>query len=82
MVSSEMKSLRHTHRFLIYLCLAAVLVAALTHFGADLPALLIAVFWVFFALSIGPPTQGIEELCAIQPSPILPAGSPRPPPIQ
>ncbi|HKF21642.1 MAG TPA: hypothetical protein VKE93_08740 [Candidatus Angelobacter sp.] len=77
-----MNSTRHLHRFLVYLCLAAVLLAAVTHAGAALPAILLVTFGIFVALSIDPPRRGDNERCAIHPSPILPVSSPRPPPIQ
>jgi hypothetical protein len=69
-------------RLVIYLCLAAILIAALTHAGTDLPVVLLAVLWIFFALAVILPAPRIEESCAIQPFPILLLCSPRPPPIR
>lgn len=77
-----MKTLRHARRFLVYLCLAVIVFAALTHAGTALPVILFAVFWVFAAVTIGPLVGTKTEGLAIQPAPILPVGSPRPPPIQ
>jgi hypothetical protein len=82
MVASEMKTLRQMRPFLVYLCLAVILLAAVTHPGGSLPAILLAVFWFFITMAIGAPGHCTEESFTIQPYPILPVCSPRPPPLQ
>ena len=78
----RMRTISYMRTLLVCLCLAAILVAAFTHAGTDLPAVLLAVLWIFVALAVNTPTLGAEESTAIHSSPILPVCSPRPPPIR
>jgi hypothetical protein len=82
MVASEMRTLRQIRPLLIYLCLAVILVAAVSHPGTGLPAILLAAFWILIAPAIGTAKRFTEVSFTIQPSPLLTVCSPRPPPIQ
>jgi hypothetical protein len=81
-VLNAMNIMRHWQRFVVYLCLAAILLAALTHTGTDLPVILLAAFWILFGLTVIVPAPAIPSSCAIQLAPILPVCSPRPPPTR
>ena len=72
--------MRHMRRFVVYLCLAVILLAAFTH-CTNLPFVFLAAFWIVVSLAVNPPLPNTEECWAIDPSPVLPVCSPRPPPI-
>lgn len=71
---------RQYQRFLVFLCLATVLVAVFACAGADLPVLLAAV-WILFGLTIAPAIRPVQSRRPVPVAPVLPAFSSRPPPI-
>jgi hypothetical protein len=77
-----MKIMRLWLRFVVYLCLAAILFAALTHAGTNLPVILLAAIWIWFGLAIIPRAPATTSSCAIPLTPILPVCAPRPPPVR
>jgi len=77
-----MNDMSYTRRALVFLCLAAILCAALAHVGTSLLIASLAPIWFFLASVVGLSVSGIDEPYDTQPSPVLPVFSPRPPPAQ
>lgn len=81
-IISGVKMRLHLRRFLGFLCLAAILLAALSPLTlARLFAFLIPV-WFFFATVISFLLAVAAEICAKPLFAFLPSFSPRPPPIR
>jgi hypothetical protein len=76
-----MKTFSYMRRAVVYLCLAVILIAAVTHAGTHLPAVLLAALWIFVALVVSVPAPRRAECRAIQPFPVLRLCSARPPPV-
>lgn len=74
--------MRALTRLLVFLCLAAVLFAALTQPGAVAVLAILAPFWFFLALIVSRPLPDFDDACAPLPLLVLPVFSPRPPPLQ
>jgi hypothetical protein len=67
-------------RWAVILCVAVVLLAALTHPGIGLPVAVLTPLFLF-AIVLGIPTPRLDEDCDLW-FPVLPLFSPRPPPLQ
>jgi hypothetical protein len=81
-IISDVKMRLRLQRFLAFLCLAAILLAALSPLT---PALLFAFLipaWFFFAAVISFLLAVAAEICATPLFAFLPSFSPRPPPIR
>jgi ABC-type transport system involved in cytochrome c biogenesis permease subunit len=77
-----MNRMPNLRRWIAGLCLAALLLAAITHAGLGLPVATLAPLLLFVAIIITAPillTDRRRELC---PFPVLPLFAPRPPPIR
>jgi hypothetical protein len=82
MIEVRMKEMSRTRRALIFLCLAAILCAALTHAGTSLLIAFLVPIWLFLAKVISLQILSIDEHYDTQQSPALPIFSPRPPPAR
>jgi hypothetical protein len=82
MIEVNMKEMSRTGRALIFLCLAAILYAALTHAGTSLLIAVLVPIWFFLATVVSLPILSIDEHYDTEPSPPLPVFSPRPPPAR
>lgn len=80
--SRRMKSLSLATRVVLYICLAAVLLAALTNPDVLQPIALVAPLLLFLGTIVTPPIRRCEEPRALPLFPILQLFSPRPPPVR
>lgn len=69
-------------RFLVILCVAALLFSVLTLTSAPLLLAVLVPLWFFFAAVVVFEIRSIEELCDSLQSPLLPIFSARPPPVR
>ena len=72
----------HVRRLVVFLCLAALLLAAMTSGAAGLPLAILISLWGFTAIVLSVPLPQIDEQSHTQQALALPAFSPRPPPTQ
>jgi len=77
-----MSDISRTRRMLIFICLAAILCAALAHAGTSLVTAILTPIWFFVTTVVALSIVIVDEHCDTQPSPVPPVFSPRPPPIQ
>jgi uncharacterized membrane protein len=76
-----MSDISRTRRTLIFICLAAISCAALAHAGTSLLIAILTPIWFFVTTVVGLSIVTVDEHYDIQPSPVPPVFSPRPPPI-
>ena len=69
-------------RWAVILCVAVLLLTALTHAGIALPVTIFAPLWFFFAAVVALPIPRIDEQWYPQTPLALPVFSPRPPPLR
>lgn len=77
-----MKSFSVAARIVLFLCLAAILFAALMQPGSLQPLAMIAPLWLFVATAARQQSRRSDAHKSLPSFPILPLFSPRPPPIQ
>ena len=77
-----MKDISYARRALTFLCLAVILSTGLAHAGVNLLLAILVPIWFFLATVVIVPLPGIDERYDIEPSPVLPVLSPRPPPAR
>jgi hypothetical protein len=80
--STPVKSHSIAFRVAVYLCLAALVCAALAHPNAPLPLAILAPAWFFIAMAISHPAGPADDPCVLPLSAVLSSFSPRPPPVQ
>jgi hypothetical protein len=78
----DVKDISYARRALTFLCLAVILSTALAHAGVNLLLAILVPIWFFLATVVIVPLPGIDERYDIEPSPVLPVLSPRPPPAR
>lgn len=76
-----MKVVRQTLRLVVFVCLAAVLIAAIAQTVVGLALAFLVPVWFFFTAVTSFPVPVVNEGCDIRPFPSVPVFSPRPPPI-
>jgi hypothetical protein len=81
-IEAQMSDFSRTRRTLIFICLAAILCAALAHAGTSLLLAILTPIWFFVTTVVGLSIVAVDVHYDTQISPVLPIFSPRPPPIQ
>jgi uncharacterized membrane protein len=74
-----MNGISRIHKTLFFICLAAILCAALTQAGISLLMAVITPMWFLLATVVGLSILSVDEHLDTQPSPVLPVFSARPP---
>jgi hypothetical protein len=77
-----MNATPHVRRLVVFLCLAALLLAALSPAAAALPLAIVLTLCFVIAISLSAPLRHVDEHDRAQRALALPAFSPRPPPAQ
>jgi len=77
-----MNATSHVRRVFVFLCLAALLLAALTPGAAGLPLAILVTLWLLIAVVIAVPLPHVDEQDHTQQTLALSAFSPRPPPAR
>jgi len=69
-------------RLVVFLCLAALLLAAMTPSAICLQLAILATLWFFIEITLSAPLPHVDEQSHTQQALALPAFSPRPPPVR
>ena len=77
-----MKSFSVAARIVLFVCLAAILFAALMQPGSLQPLAMIAPLWFFLATVARQPSRRFDGHTSLPAFPVLPLFSPRPPPVR
>lgn len=72
----------YLRRWIAGLCLAALLLAAITYAGIGLPVAILAPLLLFVSVVITAPILFTDRHWDLRPFPVLPVFLPRPPPVR